>query len=427
MLEVKPFRALRFTAEAGEISSLCCPPYDIINDEQRRGYLAENERNIIRLELPREGENPYETAGKTLEGWLESGILKQDDKAGVYIYEEEFAVKGITKRVKGFVSLIRLEEFSKGVVLPHEETLSKAKADRFSLMSATFCNFSQIYSLYFDENRAVSRLIDSLSSGEPQVSFTAADGITHRLWCVYDEAETKTLAGLMSDKAVYIADGHHRYETALSFRDSLREKGVITDASHPANYVMMTLVNMEHEGLVVFPTHRIVKNLAGFEGDKLLAQCREYFDIEEKTGGADEIEKALAEKYEGGEKSMVLYTGGKWHRLTLRDSGIMNRLLPNAGEAYKNLDVSILHTLVLERIFGIDKENMANQTNLSYTRDIAEAMAAVDSGEGNCAFLINPTRVGEIAQVAAAKEKMPQKSTYFYPKLITGMVMNHLK
>lgn len=424
MLQIKPFRALRFTPRAGELSTLCCPPYDIISDEQRQAYLASNPHNIIRLELPREGENPYQRAGEVLKNWLGDGILRQDDRAGIYLYEEEFTVKGETRRVKGFVSLVKLEEFSKGVVLPHEETLSKAKTDRFNLMSSTFCNFSQIYSIYFDENRSVSGIIDRLSSGSPELSFTAGDGVTHRLWSVYDEAEITSIAALMAEKKAYIADGHHRYETALAFRDHLRETKNIPEI-HPANYVMMMLVNIEHEGLVVFPTHRIVKNLTQFDEAGVLRACAPYFETEEKDG---DMETCLEENASLGKKSFALYTGkAHWFLLTLKNGGMMDELLPLSSPAYKNLDVSILHTLVLERIFGIDKENMANQQNLLYTRDIAQAMAAVDGGEANCAFVISPTRVGEIAAVAAAQEKMPQKSTYFYPKLITGLVMNRLE
>ena len=425
MLQVKPFRAMRFnTQKAGTISSLCCPPYDIISEEQRKAYIAANEHNIIRLELPR-GETPYETAGATLKEWLAEGVLAQDDKAGIYLYEEEFTVKGETKRVKGFISLVKLEEFEKEIILPHEETLSKAKADRFNLMSSTYCNFSQIYSLYFDENRKVATIIERLSAGRPDVEFTAEDGIVHRLWCVYEQEEINAVAKLMEDKKAYIADGHHRYETALNFRNHLREQGVITYDSHLGNYVMMMLVNMEHEGLVVFPTHRIVKNLASFDEQAVLHACEQYFDIETKHG---DMQAPLEEQYNQGKKSFVLYTGKKeWRQLTLKDDKVMTELLPEMSEAYKNLDVSILHTLVLERIFGIDKENMANQVNLRYTRDFDEAIEAVDGGEANCAFIINPTRVSEIAAVAAAKEKMPQKSTYFYPKLITGLVMNKLQ
>lgn len=421
MPEIKPFRALRFTEQAGEINALCCPPYDIISDEQREGYLAANPHNIIRLELPR-GEHPYEEAGRTLQSWLEQGVLRQDDRAGVYIYEEEFTALGQVKRVKGFISRVKLTPFSEGVVLPHEETLAKAKADRFELMKATDCNFSQIYSLYFDEDRGVAGLIDGLSAREPDVCFTAEDGVTHRLWCVYDEAAAEQLCGLMRDKKAYIADGHHRYETALNYRDHLRAQGRALEEDDPANYVMMMLVSMENEGLVVFPTHRVVKNLDRFDKEQVLADCAAYFTV---TEGMGDPQAALDAAYAQGKKSFVLYTGTPvWHQLTLREPAVMDELLPGKSEASKQLDVSILHTLVLERIFGIDRENMANQLNLRYTRDAADAMKAVDGGEANCAFLINPTRVSEIAAVAAAREKMPQKSTYFYPKLITGLVMN---
>lgn len=425
MLEVKPFCALRFdTNKAGDIASLCCPPYDIISDEQRRAYLAHNEHNIIRLELPR-GEEPYAQAGRTLESWLAQGVLRQDARAGIYVYEEAFTARGEEKRVRGFISRVRLCEFSEGVVLPHEETLSKAKADRFSLMQSTFCNFSQIYSLYFDENGAVERLLDTLCAGEPEQAFTDDDGVTHRLWCAYEGERARELAALMEQKRAFIADGHHRYETALNFRRALGAEGRLSSDEHPANYVMMMLVAMENPGLVVFPTHRIVRGIPAFSAERVLEACRASFTIKACTGAPQPV---LDAAYAAGEKSMVLYTGkGAWSLLTLQDENAMKALLPEASEAYRGLDVSILHTLVLERALGIDKENMANQKNLTYTRDAAEAMAAVDNGEADCAFLINPTRVSEIAAVAAAGEKMPQKSTYFYPKLITGLVMNRME
>lgn len=425
MLTTKPFYAMRFdTAVAGDLKTLCCPPYDIISAAQRDAYLAANEHNIIRLEQP-VGENPYQTAGNTLASWLDGGVLHHDSKPGMYLYEEEFAVHGQTRRVQGFISRVKLEEFSKGVVLPHEETLSKAKADRFDLMSATYCNFSQIYSLYFDEDKKVAAVIARHCAAAPDEQFTADDGVTHRLWCVYEQSEIAAISALMQDKQVYIADGHHRYETALAFRDHLRETGEIKDEQHPANFVMMMLVNMENDGLVVFPTHRIVKNLEHFDVAEVLRACEQYFTVEAKTGHMD---APLQEAYAKGQKSLALYVGkGAWYQLTLKDGAVMDALLPQMSAAYKNLDVSVLHTLVLERILGIDKENMANQLNLRYTRDAHEAAQAVDAGEANCAFLINPTRVSEIAAVAAANEKMPQKSTYFYPKLITGMVMNHFE
>lgn len=424
MAEIKAFGALRFTKQAGELQALVCPPYDIISEEERQAYLRENPRNIIRLELPREGAEPYATAGETLRTWLDEGNLACDGKDSLYIYEEEFTAHGRKNKIKGFICRVRLEEFSKNVVLPHEETLSKAKTDRLNLMTATGCNFSSIYSLYFDEKKNVYPLIEQLSAGKPYAEFAGGDGILHRVWTVTDPQQISAVTAAFADKKLYIADGHHRYETALNYRNQLRAQGVVTDDAHPANYVMMTLMHMEHPGLVVFPTHRVVKALDGFDCKKLLEGCASYFEIEDCTPA--EMEGKLITYELAGKKAFALYHDKTVTLLVLKDDNIMAELLPGTSRPYQQLDVSILHTLILERLLGIDKANMANQTNLSYTRDPAEAMAAVDSGDANCAFIINPTKVSEIASVAGAGEKMPQKSTYFYPKLITGHVMNKI-
>lgn len=426
---IKPFKAMRFTKKAGGIKELVCPPYDIISEEQRLAYLKRNEHNIIRLELPREQSlresgDSYAAAGETLAAWLDDGILAKDEAESLYIYEEEFTVSGVVHTVKGFTCRVRLEEFSAGIVLPHEETLSKAKADRFDLMCATNSNFSSIYSLYFDGDNAVYSIIDSISMRDADIEFKTDDGVTHRLWLVTDEKAIEKICMLMREKKLYIADGHHRYETALNYKKHLVEKGESMDESHAANYIMMTLVNMEHEGLVVFPTHRIVRGVKGFSAEKLLEECGKYFDIE--TCGKDNIEAKIAECEKDGRKAFGVYGDKLASLLILKDAEIMKELLPQKSEAYQNLDVSILHTLILERLLGIDKENMANQKNLIYTRDIGEAIGVVDSGDANCAFIIGATKVAEIAAVASSGEKMPQKSTYFYPKLITGLVMNKL-
>ncbi len=423
MAVVKPFRGLRYDCNvAGKIETLTCPPYDIISEEQRLGYLEANQYNVVRLELPK-GQNAYEAAGKTLAEWKESGLLKRDEKPAIYIYEIEFEVKGEKNRVKGFICRVKLEEFSKGVVLPHEETLSKAKTDRFNLMRATNCNFSQVYSLYMDEEGKTRARIDRLSAGAPDVEMADEAGLIHRLWVVTDEAETQAVCGDFADRKLYIADGHHRYETALNYRNYLKERGIVNES---ADYIMMMLVDMGHEGLTVFPTHRMVRRLYKFIPEKLLVRCGQYFDVAEFEG-VEKIEGALKERYLKGDKAFALYCGGKkWHLLTLKSMEVMVELLPYMSEASRGLDVTVLHTLVLENILGIDKESMANQTNLTYTRDINEALSGVDSGEYQCAFILNPTRVTEIRDVAKAGEKMPQKSTYFYPKLITGLVMNEL-
>ncbi len=422
MAQLKPFRAMRFTKQAGDIASLCCPPYDIISEEQRQGYLATNPNNVIRLELPREGENPYATAGEVLNRWLAEGTLAVEDAPAIYVYGESFAVEGVQYSFKGFISRVKLEPFSAGVVLPHEETLSKAKADRFDLMCATGCNFSQIYSLYMDEDGSRRAMVEQMSSGTPDACFTDAEGVTHSLWVCKDAEKNAALCAAFANSKLYIADGHHRYETGLNYLAHCKATGTYTPG---CDSIMMMLVDMQNPGLVVFPTHRIIKKVEGFASEALLENCTEDFDIFPAEGLAA-ANAMLKEAYEQGKKAFGYFDGNAYCVLQLKNIAVMDDILPDVSDALRQLDVSILHSLVLERILGIDKENMAKQINLSYTRDAAEAVAEVEAGTANCAFFLNPTRVAEIAAVAAAGEKMPQKSTYFYPKLITGLVMNQI-
>lgn len=425
MADIRAFRALRYDlGKAGEIGELTSPPYDIINEEQRLGYLERNPYNIIRLELPK-GDNPYVRASETLRGWIDDGVLKLDMDPGLYIYEMEFLTKvdkGEMKKLRSLICRVRLEEFSAGVVLPHEETLSKAKQDRFDLMCAANCNFSSIYSLYQDPEHVTRKRLDNLAAGSaPRYEFS--DGlVTHRLWVVNDPAAIAAIQEDFAGRKLYIADGHHRYETALNYRRHLKEHGIDCPG---ADFVMMTLADMSDEGLVVFPTHRLVRGLDGINGHELLRACEEYFKIT-PVEDADRAQEVLDADYAHGEHCFAFYDKVKWHVLALRDTNIMKNLLPDKSDAYRELDVSILHTLILERLMGIDRENMANQINLTYTRSVPEAIISVDTGESNCCFLLNPTRVEEICSVAACGEKMPQKSTYFYPKLITGLVINDL-
>lgn len=435
MAEIRPFRALRFTPAAGPMEELVCPPYDIISESQRQAYLARNPHNIIRLELPRDGADPYQEAGATLRRWIAEGILRQDDRPALYVYEIEFSVDGPSdisgmhggrRSVMGLIGLVKLEEFEKGIILPHEETLSKAKTDRFNLMKATNCNFSDIYALYMDDGGEEEALdiLSLVSRGRPVTELTDEAGLVHRLWAIDDESIIAKIQAHLADTKLYIADGHHRYETALNYRNYLREQGVPEGTA--ADYVMMMLVEMSHPGLVVFPTHRMVRGLSSFDAEAVLSACEPYFDL---LRGADvsSMDEALEHAYRDGKHAFGFYTGGDtFTLLTLRDPAVMDTLLPQLSPASRALDVTILHTLVLERLMGIDKENMANQTNLTYTRDLSEALDGVRRGGFQCSFILNPTRVSEIRDVASAGEKMPQKSTYFYPKLITGLTMNKL-
>lgn len=426
MAIIKAYKGLRFNCEkSGKIDELVCPPYDIINDEQREGYIKTNPHNIIRLELPK-GENCYCQASEILNEWLNDGILVKEDKPAIYIYEEEFTAYGERKSIKGIICRVKIEEFSKGVILPHEFTLSKAKEDRLNLMKATNCNFSQIYSLYMDGGKNTLGKIDSLSSDKADIQLTDDEGVTHKIWIITDENAIAEICNDFIDRKLYIADGHHRYETALNYRNYQRENGNAVEGD-ACDYQMMMLVDMEHPGLVVFPTHRLVRDLADFNAEKALESCKEFFDITEYNDIAT-IESNLMELYNQGKKAYAFYSGNNsYNLLVLKNMDIIKELLPNASKATQELDVTVLHTLILEKVFGIDPENMAKQINLTYTKIFDEAISSVDSGKAQCAFILNPTRVSEIRDVASNGEKMPQKSTYFYPKMITGLVMNQLE
>lgn len=426
MAEIKGYKGLRFNCEkAGKIEELVCPPYDIISDQQREEYIKTNPHNIIRLELPK-GDDKYNKAAEILKDWLENGILIKEDKPAIYIYEEEFTAYGERKAIKGIICRVKLEEFSKGIILPHEFTLSKAKEDRLNLMKATNCNFSQIYSLYMDGGKNTLGKIDSLSKSEPDIQLQDNDNVTHRMWIIKDEKAIADICSDFADRKLYIADGHHRYETALNYRNYLREQGLAKEGD-ACDYQMMMLVDMEHPGLVVFPTHRLVRNLDSFNVERVIDGCKEYFDVTEHSD-INTIESTLMELYNQGKKAYAFYCGGSSYKLlVLKDTNIIKKLLPNASTATQQLDVTILHTLILEKIFGIDAENMAKQINLTYTKIFDEAISSVQQGNSQCAFILNPTRVSEIREVASNGEKMPQKSTYFYPKMITGLVMNQLE
>lgn len=435
MAEIRPFRALRFTEKAGALQELTCPPYDIISESQRLAYLKRNPHNIIRLELPRDGENPYAQAGETLRAWMADGILAQDEQPAFYVYEIQFDVEGPSdisgmeggrRSLSGLIAQVKLEEFEKGIVLPHEETLSKAKADRLELMRSTACNFSDIYSLYRDDGgeSETQDILALVMHQAPLADITDEAGLQHRLWAITDETMIRTIQQRFTDTKLYIADGHHRYETALNYRNERRAKGAPVGSN--VDYVMMMLVEMSHPGLVVFPTHRMLRGLENFDPDALLKASEPYFDLHRGLP-VDHLDEWLEHAYRDGQKAFAFYTGGcDFTLMTLRDPGVMAQFLPGLSPASQQLDVQVLHTLVLERLLGIDKENMASQKNLTYTRDRQEALDDVNAGAYQCSFLLNPTRVSEIRDVAAAGEKMPQKSTYFYPKLITGLTMNRL-
>jgi len=419
MAAIKAFNALRFTPKAGNPEELVCPPYDLLDEREREAFLARNKHNIACLELPREGPDPYAQAGGVLQSWLENSVLAADETPGMYFYEAVPTPQEGQPGVTGLYCMVRLEEFENGVILPHQYTMPKPKADRFNLMCACGCNFSSIHSLYSDKEGKIYPRLRALAEGAPVMEFSGCDGTVHKVWKIGSPAEISEIAALFADKKLHIADGPHRYETALSYRNHLRaQKGV---QEREADYVMMTLTNMEHPGLNVFPMHRIVRDLKNFDAEKLLENCGEYFALQKAVPG--ELQNALAQTRQDGEKMIGLCLPETAYLLCLRDLSIIDELMPDTGKVMRSLDVNILHNLVLERFLGIDRANMAYKKNLTYTHSAPLAVNAALNGRANCAFLLGAPRLEDIAAIASAGERLPQKSTYFYPSLIAGHIM----
>lgn len=433
MANVIPFKGFRYnTQKIGNLGDCTAPPYDIISPSAREELYKKSEYNIVRADFGKEQDgddevnNKYKRAGELLSDWIEKGILKEEEKAAFYIYEQVFEYNKTPLSLKGIISLVELEEFDKKIVLPHEETLSRAKADRFDLMCATDANLSQIYSLYLDEDKSIESLILSLSSSEPDISFVADGNITQNVWVVTDEAATAAISEKFRDKQLFIADGHHRYETALNFRNKKRLENPNANSA-PYDYVMMMLTSMDDSGLLVFPTHRMIKNLPDFDENVLIGYLTEDFVVSKIYFTEGDYAEIITERISSvlNEKCFALYTGKDYYyRFELKNPNATDAYITDKSAAYKNLDVTVLHTLVLERFLGIDQSNMASQKNLFYTRSANEAIEAVKSGEYQLSFLINATHVQDIKEVSLANEKMPQKSTYFWPKLVTGIVIN---
>jgi len=420
MAEIKPFRGVRFTAEAGKLDDLLCPPYDIINEQQRQGYLQQNPNNIVKIELPVEEEgvaDRYAAAAATLDDWMAKGVLARDSKPALYIYEEEYTIDGVKKAVRGIISLVKIEEFEKGVIMPHEFTLSKPKADRLNLIQATKANISTIYSLYTDSGRRTASKLELLTQRSPDSEAVEGDCV-HRLWVIDDEVDVAAICRDFDKRNLYIADGHHRYETSLKYRNMCREAGA--PVGSPCDYVMMLLVNMDEDQFTLFPTHRLIKNVENYDVDSFLEGIKVNFHVQE-FHGVSNIRPTLAEYYEQGRKVIAWYVGGdRWFLLRIRSSSnAMEKAMPDSSKALKQLDISILHQLVIDRVMHSNNEDCVN-----YTRIFTEAIAAVDDGRYQCCFILSPTRIQDIKDVVDADEKMPQKSTYFYPKPTTGLVMN---
>ena len=409
MAIVKPFKGLLFNKSAGKIEDFVCPPYDIVDDKKYKQLLKKDKNNLIQIELPKGKEDRYLNAEQKLNSFIKSGILKFSDTDCFYIYEEKFFYNGEEKTLKGIVAKVQIEPFEKKIILPHENTLSAAKEDRFKLMCATKANISPIYSLYFDGGKNTLKTAEK--GAKKLYSFKDEDNITHTL---YKVAATDNISKDFEHRQLFIADGHHRYETALRYKNDVDAKS--------GNYIMMFLVPFECDGLVILPTHRVLHSMNNFSGQSVLKYASKFFDIMgvDTRAQADHL---LDELFKDGEKSFIFYFDKQFYVFSLKKNIPLSRIIPNTDPSLLELDVTILHRIIFENILHIDSKKIQKQKNLKYYKDETEALLACDEG-ANCAFILNPTKTENLAQVASSGSKMPQKSTYFYPKPITGLVIH---
>jgi uncharacterized protein (DUF1015 family) len=420
---IEPFPALIFdSSKAGALRDLIAPPYDLVDAAQQEVLYARSSYNVIRLELNRDGD-PYTSAAATLDGWVRERILVPHTPPALFHYTQRFAVAGQPLTRSGIIARVRLEPFSSGRILPHEKTFPKAKEDRLKLLIATRTNVSPIFGLYPRAGEELRTLLDRVASRTP--SFEAADdrGIANEIRAIIAVDEIAALQRALADVQILIADGHHRYETALEYQRRRRETETNPSAVHGYDSVMMTLVAFDDPGLVILPTHRVVRAIAPAALAAFAAKAREHFTIQEFSS-ADALRAELTRKGRGA--LGVSLKGQALRLLTLRDPAAMTAAAPAMPPAVRDLDVARLHTLLLDRICGISADQIRQGGNITYTIDGPRALAAVASSEADGAFLMNPPTVDDVASVSASGTTMPEKSTYFFPKLVTGMVLNPL-
>lgn len=417
-----PFKAIHYNTQSTNLSEVVAPPYDIISKDLQAELYRRSQNNIIRLDLNRES-NPYPVAASEMQRMIKEKILVQDTEPAIYPYFQTFKTQaGRSVMRRGFVSWIKLEPFEAGVVLPHEHTLSGPKLDRLQLMQATKATFSQIFGIYGEEGRTLEKEYEKLNRTKPYLE-ADYDGIKNVIHRIADPAVVKVFQTVMSKLPVYIADGHHRYETALEYQRLMLEKK--SSGQEAFDYIMMYFTNMFDSGLIVYPTHRIIHSLNSFNPAQLKSGVGEYFDLTRKA----DIDSLADSLQSSGDHSFGLVLSGKeYHIMKLKPtSDVQSIVKENLPVPVKRLDVTLLHDYVLRQKLGISKEAQEKKLNINYTIDKDEVDAAVQSGKGQIGFLLNATKVEQVREVADAGAVMPQKSTYFYPKLLSGILMSSLE
>ena len=427
MAEIRPFRGIYYNQENVDLGDVVTQPYDRISPEEQLEFYEQSPFNICRIILGREEHgdsekrNKYVRARECFVNWMKSKVLVEDDRECFYSYTMEYEQDGETKIRRGLSALVKLETFDSGVILPHERTFKGPKVDRLNLMRATRTNFGHIFMLYSEPNKPILKMLEEK---EKENSFQEVNfkDVVHRIGRIDDPKDMQMIIETLEDKQLLIADGHHRYSTAIDFRNELgAPKG------SGADYRLITLFNMEDESMAILPTHRTVKNLKHFAPDTVKNKLSKFFDIEEISGGKASITSKLSE-LKGGDTSFVMYLGGKKSIvLKLRDKeDTIKSELSNLDPIVAQLDVSILHNLILDKLFGLTVEEQNKYGSIKYVRSIESGMENVNNGVYQACFFMNGTRIQEVRDVAQSGAVMPQKSTDFYPKLLTGMLSRRI-
>jgi uncharacterized protein (DUF1015 family) len=428
MANILPFRGILYNKKKiKNLKAVMAPPYDVISPQMREELYKAHPHNIVRIILGKElrtdnrNNNKYTRAAKFLGRWLKEGILKKDKKPSIYIYEQKYLYRGKLKRRIGFISLMKIEDPASNLVFPHEHTFVRPKKDRFNLIQKTEANTSPIFCIFQDEGNKVTNAIKRYASKASPVIDIHLAGIRHRVWRVGDSKIINRIKKELDKKQVFIADGHHRYEVALAFRD---EKRRLLGRSRSKKYdnVMVYFSNLTDEGLTIFSTYRVIRHLGDVKWNYLKRRFGLYFDIEEV--------KDKDEMFEGLEQSKKRYVFGVYFKnkrlylLKLRNEGILDDIIKvNKSREWKRLNVTVLHFLILDHILGIGKFPSSDE-NIVYTRDEDYAMNLVDRGECDIAFFYSPAKAIQVRNIAREGDRLPHKSTYFYPKLLTGLVIH---
>jgi uncharacterized protein (DUF1015 family) len=432
MADIRGFRGFRYDlGQVGSLSDVVAPPYDVVDASLQKQLYDQSQYNAIRLELTKDepgdtdSNNRYTRAANTLREWVAGNVLRQDTARALYIYEQTFTAEGQEYTRRGFFARVRLEPFGKGQIYAHEQTMSGPKADRLKLYQATGFNISPIFGLYPDRDGEIAKLLDPFTLKNPPIVAKDHLGVTNKLWVITDTHTISSVIGLMGPKPVYIADGHHRYETGVKYLEERREAGDVPDNEAPANFTLMMLVGMTDPGLIILPTHRLISGLDAVKSDVLEQVLAEHFDIVERTG----TDAKAAWDYiqmDGSQAALGFCTvaDGKWFVAKLRDTKIMAELAPEQSEEWRGLGVSILHKLVIDRLI---QEKLGGRPLCRYVHLLKEVTDDVAAKGCQVATLVPPATMAHVEQIAGHLEKMPAKSTYFYPKLLTGMVYNSLK